>query len=364
MSITPYDRLFQPRSLSGLVEVFAREDAMSRTALSLFEGSARRIDPVVDGSFEWDETQFSRHLAPSVGRGGPAPIATPVTQVVRNSAPAHIKNSKRIPAYKLHGDRGPGSLLPNAQAVIDQEMRDLVKVIGNTKEYLAMRTLFGSVVVNSSTVPGTTVPFTLTFSNNTYTASTTWAAASTSILGVEVPAAKIDFMQAIGLVPARVITGATVAGYLGSNSEIINLLAPQNGAMLARSAGQMFSAAAFEGLQIGQLLWQITEEGYVPEGGSFTRYVPATDKAVMLPGDGDLMDVLGMAEGYGLVPAYGGDVVPVAGAEFAVDKAPSRGMWSYAVRHTNPLEIELISGWCGLTVLLTPNGVCVLDVVP
>lgn len=363
MSISSYERTFGLRTLAGMVELFAREESMSRAALSLFEANGRRVDPQVDGSFEWDERRFSRHLAPVVGRDSPAVSVTPIGTIVRNSAPAHIRVSKFIPAHKLHGDRGPGSLAPNARLIVDQEVRDLAKVIANTREYLAMRALFGSVVVSNATIPGTKVPFTLSFGLNTYTASSDWSAPSSPILTSELTAAKLDYMQAIGMNPAQCLMGQTVGDYLRGNSGVVNLLQQQYGQQLARSAAELFGPWA-EGLQLGGLQWSITEEGYVPEGGSFTRYIPAADKVAMLPASGDLVDVLGVAEGYGIVPAMGGDVLPLASAEGATQLAPSRGSYVYARRILEPLGVEIIQGWIGLYVILTPNGICVLDVVP
>lgn len=365
MTISSYERLFGTRQLNGLVEVFSRDDARGRAASSLFE-MGRPIMPVVaDGSFEWDEVQFSRHLAPVVGKDSAAPAKTPLGKIVRSSAPAHVKTSVWIPASKLHGDRGPGSMLPNAQAVVDQEIRDGWSTIGNTKEYLSMGALFGSVVVNSTTIPGTEVPFSLSFGTNTYAAALDWSLSSTPILSNEALAAKIDYMQAMGLNPRRVLMGSTIAGYLHANSEVRNLLVAQYGIQLAQTAAELFSQAGFSGLELAGLGWQITEEGYVPEGGSFTRYIPATDKAVMLPADEDLRNVLGRCEGYALIPISQNDLITAGSqAAMAVGRAPQAGAYAYGIRHLNPLGVEIIMGWVGIYVILTPNGVMVLDVVP
>lgn len=365
MAITTLERLFGLRALAGMVEVFGREEAMSRAAVSQFEANAQRVDPQVDGSFEWDEIRYGRHLAPVQGRGAPSITITPLSRVVRSSAPANVGPiSVFIPAHRLHSQRGDGELLPNAPAVVAREMRNGVKLIGNTKEYLAMRALFGTVTVNNSTIPGTTAPFTLSFSPNTGTATISWANNASPLASSELTLMKLDYSQNYGAMPAVCIAGQTVIDYMRGNSEILSLLGQQYGVQLATSIAELFAQAAFQGLRIGDLQWRVTEEGYVPEGGSFTRYIPATDKIAVLPEPAAQREVLGLAEGYGLVPAMGGDVLPVSGAAFATQLAPSRGMWAYAVRKTNPLGVEVIMGWNGIYLLLTPDGVLVWDVVP
>lgn len=365
MAVTSLERLLGMRTLAGLVEVFAREEANSRAAVQLFEQGAQRLDPLVDGSFEWDEVSFGRHLAAVQGRGAPSIAVTPLNRVVRSSAPAHVGPvSVFIPAHRLHSQRGDGELLPNAPAVIAREMRNLAKLLGNTKEYLAMRALFGTVTVSNATIPGTTAPFTLSFGLNTGTATSSWATASTPIVSSELTNMKLDYMQAIGMNGRIALTTQTVVDYLRGNSQILNLLQQTYGQQLARSAAELFSQSAMEGLELGGLNWRVTEEGYVPEGGSFTRYIPATDKIALLPEVSALGDVLGQAEGYGLIPALGGDVLAAEGAAFATRQAPGRGMYAYAVRTVDPLGVKLIMGWTGIYVILTPNGILVWDVVP
>lgn len=365
MAISSLERLVGTRVLAGLVEVFAAEEAMNRAASSKFQASARKIEPLLDGSFEWDEVQFPRHIAPVVGAESPAVAVTPLGLITRNSAPAHARISHWIPGAKLFGQRGAGELLPNAAATIDREIRGGVKLLGNLKEYLAMRALFGSVVVSNATIPGTKVPFTLSFGLNTYTATDDWSLSTARIVDSELTALRLDYMQAMGLNLSQVITGATIGDYLRRNSGIVNLLAPMLGRQLVESAGELFSRAAVAGIRFGDMDWQLTEEGYVPEGGSFTRYIPATDKFVAMPADGLLGDVLGQCEGFGLVPKNM-DVIPADGSSAAASMgpAPSRGNYAYALMTLDPLGVKIVQGWCGIYVILTPNGLIVCDVVP
>lgn len=361
MAITSHERVFGIRTLDGLVQAYAKEEANNTFFQGLFM-AGRKLEPDGD-SVEWDEVQMHRHLAPVVGRDAPFQILEDTTKVARNSACAHVKIMKRIPAAKLYNERAPGSLTANASQVVALEIRDAVKTINSVKEYMAVNTLAGTLTVNSTNIPGTTVPFTLTYSPNTYTASTTWATVTTDIPGTELAALKQDFYQTSGLQPRTAIIGGTIQASIAKNDYVMQMLQFSQGENLAKSASAMFGQA-LGGFQLGDLDWKVNEAGYVPQGGSFTRFMPATDKGFLLPGPEDLPDVLGWAEGYGFVPA-GTEYGSVDSAASLAVKAPSRGFYSYAKRAGNPAtDVELCIGWVGLPILLFPSGVCVFDTVP
>jgi hypothetical protein len=361
---TPYDQLFGVRSLNGVVEVFAKEAQNNSHFQRMFE-MGRQMTPGAPGNdvVEWDERQMHRHLAPIVGHESPAPLLQQTTKLNRRSAVTHIKYSKKISARKLFGDRADGSLLPNAAQCVDLEVRDLVKTITNTIEYMAVNTLNGTLTVNSTNIPGTTVPFTLTYSPNTATVATTWATDSVDHLA-SINALKQDFYQACGLQPRKAICGATVRDHLSSSDQITELLRYSKGESILRDGASLFGPL-YDGFQLGGLDWEINEAGYVPEGGNFTRFMPAEDDLFLLPGPDDLGDVLGMAKGWGFIPSGAiGAVSGTGGATGLVRPAPQPGWYSYAVGTNDPAGIEIFVGWVGLPILLYPNGICVVDVVP
>lgn len=356
---TDYERLFGVRSLNGKVEAFAND--VIRT--SVFSDKFRRGRPLMaeDGTCEWDEIQLSRALAPVTGHAAQFPEGPEVTKINRRSAVAHIKRAKRINPYKIHYERAPGMLRPDAAMYVETEMRDAMNEIMATYEYMASQSLRGTLTVNSTNIPDSTQAFTLTYSPNTYTATTSWATASTQILSSEIPALKQDVEQLCGLAPAQAITGSTVEGYIVGNSEISNFATQQLGERFITQSGAQ-RGPMLGGLAVGGLSWTLTEGGYVPTGGSFTRYLSTTDEAIVLPADGELVDVLGFAEGRGMVPSqqYG----PASSAAGLIAPAPQAGWYAYAMIEGDGPFIKLCVGYVGLPIVMRPAAVCVANLVP
>lgn len=356
---TDYDRLFGLRSLNGKVEAFARD--VIRTNICTSKFLAGRPLMAEDGTCEWDEIQLSRALAPVTGHAAQFPEGTEVTKINRRSAVAHIKRSKRINPYKIHYERAPGLLRPDAAMHVETEMRDAMNEIAATIEYMASKSLLGTLTVNTSNIPDSTQSFTLTYSPNTYTASNSWGTASTKILSAEIPALKQDFEQNCGIAPAQVITGSTVEGYIVGNTEITNFAQQQLGERFITQSGAQ-RGPMLGGLAVGGLSWTLTEGGYVPSGGAFTRYLSTTDEAIVLPADSELVDVLGYAEGRGMVPAqqYG----PASSAAQLIAPAPQTGWYAYAMLEGNGPFIKLCVGYVGLPIVMRPAAVCVANLVP
>lgn len=354
-----FDVLFGLRSLNGRVEAFG--DNVLRTRVFQNKFAMGRDLMTEDGNVEWDELTFSRGLAPVTGRRGRFVNKAELSYVNRRSAVADIKQSVDLNPDRLFFQRQVGSLRPGAEAYVEEEIRDLTNRISNTIEYFAAESLRGTLTVNSANIPDTRNPFTITYSPNTYTANNSWATAGTGILSAEVPALKIDFEQNCGFTPAQAICGSTVEGYFTGNTECTTFLQYTLGERVLTTAGTT-NGPLFGGVAIGGLSWTITEGGYVPEGGSFTRYLPTTDEAIVLPADSELRDVLGMAQGRGLVPQQ--LLGPASAAAGLVTPAPSPGWYSYATLEKDVPTIRLHVGWCGLPIVMRPAAVQVANLVP
>jgi hypothetical protein len=348
------DPIFGVDSLSEAITTFAAEpDADRITGLFM---AGRQLTCEGD-SVSWDEIEMHRHLAPISGGDSPSVHQGQATRRVRSSTLAHIKVSKTIPGGKLFRERGPGSIRADAEQVLAYELKDLQKMIGSTVEYLATSALLGTITVSNTTIPGTTVAFTVSFSPNTYTRSAAWSTVGTKIASAEIPALMKDHRAASGMIPRIAITEPDVSGYILANTEAQTLLKNSLGAAwLQRSA---FDDRFGPGLQVGGLDFRTTDGVYVPEGGSATRYFTA-DRVITLPAESELGGVLGMALGTGVVPA--GPAAGAAGAS-GLRLAPSAGYYAYSVFNTDPAGIKLVAGWCGLPLLLFPSGVTVATVV-
>lgn len=374
MPLTPLEENYGVRTLSGLVQLYAGQRLTNRNLQNRFF-NARRLSPSPGGNtVEWDELQFHRHLAPIVGADSPHPILEGMTSVLRSATPAHVKTSVVLRASEMLQQRAPGSTMPDGGRTLrDQRLQDAVTTVTNTIEYLAASALTGTITINNTNVPGTTLPFTVTFSPNTGTATATWATASTDHLA-DMTAAKLDFFQSCSLQPADVICGSVIQGYLQNSAQLQTLLAPTIGDQVARGASRLFGPL-FDGFNLAGLAWEINEAFYVPQGGSVTRFLAATDKLVMLPGAADISSVLAMVEGRGIVPVAGPDVLgAMIGADGAVsldgsgmfaEVGPGWYAWAERTHHdAQDMGVKINVGWCGLPVLLQPGAVLVHDTVP
>lgn len=356
-----YQQLFGVRNLSGLVEAFGKEEQLDSMFQALFMRGGTETSESDEA--DWDEVQLARHLAPARGAQGDWPSSQGTVTINRKSECMHVKDSTFILGAKLFKERAAGELTANAEAKVRRELRNLVKKIRKTIEYASAHSLNGSLVVNTTNVPGSSQAFTVTYGVNTYAASADWKTASTAVVSSELPAAKRDFVQTSGLQPARIICDGTITAALAANTEAQALMSDATKDAMLRASSE-FQGAQFENLRLGGLQWLANEAGYVPEGGSFTKYIPATDDAFMLPGDEDLPDVLAMHLGRGIVP--GSLSGPAEAGADLVMPAPTYGFYAYAERSVHPKApgIHLNVGWVGLPVVQFPSGVCVLDVTP
>ena len=344
---------FNVDSLSAAISTYG-EDVDKDSITQLFR-AGRPIDCVGD-SVSWDEVEMHRHLAPITGPDSPSSFQGQATKRVRSSALAHIKVSKMIPGSSLFKERAPGIDGADPASVLGYELEDLQKMIGASIEYLCASALLGTINVSNTTIPGSTVSFSVAFSPNTYTAGT-WSSASTKIVSSEIVDLMKDHRAASGMVPKIAITEPDVTGYIMQNTEAQTMLSNAFGAaFLQRSA---FDPSLNDGgLQIGGLSFRTSDGVYVPEGGSPTRYW-TQDRIALLPALDKLGGVLGMAEGYGIVPdgpAFGG-----AGS-LGLKRAPSRGFYAYTMPSGDPAGIKLVAGWVGLPILLFPSAVTVATV--
>lgn len=350
------ENTFSPPVLSGKVEAFANDANMTM----VFEDKFRRGRELSAdlGGVKWDEIRFGQGLAPVVGMDGKAKQKAPVTKVARTSHVMAVKRSVLLNPSRVWRDRAPGELAPDAMQYVEAEARDLVNEIKRTIAYACAETLRGTLTVNSTNIPGSSQSFTLTYSPNTYTKSAGWGTASTGILSSELPALKIDHRRSAGFEAKQAIIGSTVEGYMLGNTEVTGFASYALGERFVTQSATM-EGAMLGGLEVGGLRWHVTESGYIPDGGSFTRYLPTTDQAIVLPGDEMLPDVLGMAEAYGLIPVK--MLGNASEAAELVRPAPTKGWCSYAVLDPRVPTVELFVCWYGLPVLMRPAAVTVAD---
>lgn len=347
------EQLFGVRHLTGLVRTFF-DDSRDKFFTDLFK-KGKQMMPESEFA-EWDEVQAHRHLAPFTGHDNPFPRTRELDRINRYSSMAHIKLYKEIPGRRLFMDRMPGELKPNARAWVMEELKDLQMQVQKSIEYLCVNALLGSIVVNSTTVPGSEIDFTLTFPVNTQNREANWNAPGTAIVSRELELMTAEYTHDSGRLPAQLILNDVTQQYVRANDEVKTYVKDLYQADFL-SQGHV-DMKLFDSMNLSGLKWWKSVGGYVPEGGSFTRYMP-DDRIIVLPANGELNDVLGFAEGTGIVPRklWGGE------GEVGIAQAPSRGMYAYSEAISNPASIRLYVGWIGLPVIRSPLGVTVFTPV-
>lgn len=366
----PYEEIFGVESLSGAIRTFDEQEHDHRI-WDLFSRSAKPLRP--DGRIvRWDELRHARHLAPVKGEDSPHPLVQQTTRIHRSEPLIWLKQSKTIPAGRLFRDRAAGSLAEDAREVVADELADLRILINKTREFICSQTLLGVLSVQPANVPDSDLVFRINYAVTLRNAAADWANAGTSIIG-ELNLSQQAYIAASGESAALAITNDVVYGSLMTNTEIQTLAryvqAPGGDNLLATNIS---SPRFFESLRIGQLEWVVSEGGYVPQGGAFTRFFQASDpgqardtaqdRVVLLPGRERLREVLGLALGRGDVAV--GDLAPGEGQLGALRRAPQPGWYAYTEVVANPPGLRLHAGFVFLPVVLFPPGVMEINTTP
>ncbi len=347
-----YDAAFGVETLSTMIKTFDTQ-AYDKFFSDLFRKS--QITPLGE-SVTWDEVRMDRDLAPVVGPDSPAPRVKNLDRTRRQEYLANIKLYTDISGRKLYKERAPGSLLPNAEEVIANEIQNMRLKIQKTINYIAVNLLLGALDINDVNIPGTemTIP-TIKPGVATYTKTLSWADKATPILSGELEefvSGKQGYVATAGRFPGLALINNTVEGYLISNTEVQEWLKYNYGGSVGFS--NPASPEVLSGMAIGGLKWQKNVHGYVPQGKNvFTKFMP-DGTVILLPPEEELAEILAMAEGYGIVPrnAFGSE-----NANGLVELAPSPGFYAYATALENPAGVRLYVGWLGLPIIKFPKAV-------
>lgn len=352
MGITAFERVFGVRSLNGApVEKYA-EDTFGGHFQDKFTMHGRNHGADMDkNTVEFDVISYPKDAAPITDRDAPATLEKPTDRQNKISFLAYIKLKKFLPASRVFGSRGPGELKSNAAAVVAAEQKASLKRINTTREVMAAKVLQGSF---DASAVGSDVSFTLDFPVATRTAATTWANAGTDLIADEIPLTKSAYYDSCRMEAKQVIVDRNTRGYIRKNTSIQTFLAPPGikGSAVAFASDRIVGPAV-DNWQLNGLDWQVNEAGY-DLGGALTRYLPA-DKSIWLPGDDELDNVLGYAEGWGDIPKQA-----IGNGAGVIGKAPQPGVFSYATCEESPVGINLYTGWVGLFFVTFPEAVLLL----
>lgn len=345
-------------SLTTLVQSFMEAGMRSRVLTSLFN-QGRPISVQNGSTAVWDTVTGRRHLAGFAGASSPHTQVGKVGDAERTSACARIKLYKDVPGHRLFDQRAPGMVTPDGQAVIRQELKDLVNMIGDTIERACGLVLStGKFTGSTANFPGSTQVFDVDFgasSNIAFTRSAAWSTSSTKILSADlVTAIQTAFEQGSGVEAGCIVFNRTVLASLIKNTEFQEFVKYTAGAALVRSIGMQDAASrVLAEFRPGGVDWICASGSFLPEGGSVTPYFP-NDSIAVLPPQDKLDNTLGMAQGYGTIPTGPVLFSTAEGASAGLRQADSPGIYSYAEIKAEVPAVRLYVGTVFLPVLLDP----------
>lgn len=302
----------------------------------------------------WREVALSRKPAPFVGRRQAGVGAEGVDDALKTCVMADVRmESQPIPLDEITSETA-------AQNILAQERVSNRKRLAISREILASGVLKGSAVINSSTVPGSKVSFTLTFGVTALTPAASWATSTTPIASQELDAFQQTYHDACGLEFKRLIVDGLVKRYVRQNSEVINLVSGvkpdgDQGVRLVTDPNTVLGPG-FASFELEGLMWDV-HRTKANIAGTLTKYL-GDKQLIALPDDSELPMVLAYAQGYGAIPREAIGSENVAGMGF---RAPQRGEYSYAYTIPSPAAVVIVDGWRGLFMLTHPEAVGYCD---
>lgn len=346
------DLLMQVQDYTDAVRVFEVEPSQT-----LFQDLFNVNKKVCVGpTVQWDETDFPRRLAPVVGDESAFPAVNPNDKKPQAAPLIHLKVSKKLDAYKLLEWRYAGLRDADVRRSIEDELGGMIKIIKSSVEYICANALLGTI--DTSQIEGSEYSVQFSYGVTTQTIGQ-WSNTGTDILGVEIPKISSKFVQTLGRQPGVTIFNDNLEKELLQNTSLKGWLQYQYAASAIFAS--MTTDQVMQNTKLGGLDWRKSFGGYVPTGGSFTRFM-SDNKIITLPMQGELGSLLTMAEGYGAIPTnvYGGGDGAAAATAFRRAGAP--GLYAYSVGTHNPAGVELYVGYRFFPVVKYAPGVLVTTV--
>lgn len=357
------EEIFAPRTLMGMVSLFGME---GNTPVTDWFRNGRRKD-VVGNAVDWDREDFSRSLGPFGSQKAPAIRLFPQDRDNIHIPLAHIRMERTLLAQEIMIERrGLGELVPNAEQEVARAVRDLVQRGQRSIEFVCSELLFNQTgaTINSTTVPGSQVTWTLDFGTGDFDAAAAWSTIGTNILSsTELFAAMDQLTQNSGLEAGRAVHNRTVQDYLVLNTQVQSWFqtvptAPQivSGDQLA---AQVAGATPFNmaGGLGGIPSWIRLDHGYVPDGGSFTKFL-STDFTILLPTSDD---ILGFAEGHQVIPT---EIIGGENLGSVATLSDAAGPVVYAVLQPDPVAVKLVYAHSFIPTIFVPEAVVIIDTTP
>lgn len=367
--MTPLDELFMAETMTAQVVEFA-DQSEENSFISVYE-AGERILPT-SNKFTYDETSYSRGMAPIGGTQSPSKARTPIGVKTRAAQIYAIKAHVDLPLELLMMARGAGQTMPDPEGWLAMNLKNLMGEVQRTRNYWAALSLHQASVdlgafPNADVPAGTVIPYPVA----TLSAVNSWALAATKIRSAEINVLQRTYKQNVGFKAARAIASDTVEGYLTGNTEIGNAVAG-----VPTLAARKVESSYLDGgslIRVGGLDFDFKRDDYVTDANQASA--DAADGAATVSNvitDADLFPVLpppqrsqecfAMAEGRVFVPT--GLITSAAVGNPLSLFSEQRGWAAYLKLLTDPFGLRLEVAWHGTLIQKRRRAVLVFNATP
>ena len=356
---TALDDMFMAETMTDQVRDYA-DQSEERSFVEPYEGGSK-ILPITH-EFIFDQTKFSRGMAAVMGPSSPTKSTPPlgITKLAGNVY--KIGEHRDLPADLVHMARGAGSLMPNPQAWLDDNLLDMTNRIQRTRNYWAFLSLHGTTVTLGSFPNADITGVVLTYPVATLAAANSWALAATKLRSAEANRLVKTYRQKRGYNPGMAIANELVEGYITQNTEISNPV--DSVPTLAQRKIQSSYIDGGSLMRVGSVDYKFAKDYYTTEADPATpvELAVSSDKFCVLPPRSRWGQAFAMAEGRAWVPT--GSIASAAlGNAFSL-MAEVRGWGTYLELIMNPIGLRLHTFWIGNFVQKEEGAVLVFDPTP
>ena len=294
---------------------------------------------------EWDELRNSRALAPYNTFGNPGKVDKNLDVYHQVNRMACVRQKRVLKGMQLYHLRQPGGDWASqwAEQRVRQEMEDLTNQVKKTWEHAFWEMLKGTLTVAQEDVQFT-VDYNIAVSHKP-TAATLWSDTANADPIANLRAWKKLITQDLGEQPTDLFVSSTVMGYLVDNAKVRELMRQQYGRQMAEE-GRIVKLA---GLNVVEY-----DNGYVPEGGSYTQFVPDTHCYII-------------AKGNTRSPEMGGKITNnlcdiQQGSPEDLEAGGKPGLFSKSWTEKDPAGVQALVASTFLPALKKPEGVVYAEV--
>ena len=228
--------------------------------------------PIDSDTAKWDVIHQNRDMADYVVPDGEGNVVARLGIKQQSSTVACLKEKKQLKGSTLAWLRKPGTEHTQiAEQAVKDELADLDSRLEFRREWARWQAISGTLTVNQAKVKFT-VDYGIDVSHKPTTA-TAWSDVSATIIK-DLTDWKELIQQDSGEQATTVYVNSKVMSYMVQNTGIKSLMGEQLKTQILQS-GYI--------TRVLGLNFIVYDAGYVPAGGSFTKFVP-DDKAIMVTG--------------------------------------------------------------------------------